>query len=331
MQEKDAAQEWAYLQLEAGLMILDPSTQDGLVERIPEGVIPEKPLNSYDTKLSSDGEKMNCAQCGHRRNHYRGITVLLSDGSKALVGRNCGEKDFGRDIWGQLESDLEYRQNLVFYEARIKPYEQELSSILDGLEVWLEVAEVVDNFFTKLRKAMPNLYKALRRDAWASGELTYARTVRKTVVGRDGEPQTRNEEVIERLGPVPAATYFRNKPLRTRLFAAGRQIKEVLDRIDKTKGQNGLNEMRSVSRERVEIRREFRDIRDQHHSCFEILDLENRQRVVNWANAGLDDVGKMQSSHSQLIERDDYNSIPIVNFPKSFPKPPSSLIELLGD
>ena len=116
----------------------DPEGLPGLVNKLPEGATVDGILFRYD--VTPDGGMRNrerrpfihCAHCAGAR-HWRGLVIELKDGAMALLGEDCGEKQFGIDFrrvesdfhgaWGQ-QSDLrrvmEIRALLPAAEAELE-------------------------------------------------------------------------------------------------------------------------------------------------------------------------------------------------------------------
>jgi hypothetical protein len=80
----------------------DPRDIKGLVWSMPEGVTVIALLHRY----VFPGEKLNCIVCKEAR-HYNGGVALLSDGSKCLIGNDCGRKRFGKELWDQRANEYE--------------------------------------------------------------------------------------------------------------------------------------------------------------------------------------------------------------------------------
>lgn len=75
------------------LFTTEPYRQAKLVFEIPPDVQLLDVVNYYRA-ASWPNEKIRCAVC-HAARHRDGLTVLLSNGNRALMGSRCGEKHFG--------------------------------------------------------------------------------------------------------------------------------------------------------------------------------------------------------------------------------------------
>ncbi len=84
----------------------DPRDIEGLVWTIPKDVTIVALLHRY----IFPSEKLNCIVCREARHHSGGV-ALLSDGSKCLIGNDCGRKTFGKELWDQRISEFEKAQN----------------------------------------------------------------------------------------------------------------------------------------------------------------------------------------------------------------------------
>ncbi|HBM88668.1 MAG: hypothetical protein P1U69_11850 [Parvibaculaceae bacterium] len=84
----------------------DPRDIEGLVWTVPKDVTIVALLHRY----IFPSEKLNCIVC-HEARHHSGGVALLSDGSKCLIGNDCGRKTFGKELWDQRISEFEKAQN----------------------------------------------------------------------------------------------------------------------------------------------------------------------------------------------------------------------------
>lgn len=75
------------------LFTKEPYQQSRLVFDIKPDVRLMDVVNFYSA-ASWPSEKIRCAVC-HAARHRDGLTVLLSDGTRALMGSTCGERQFG--------------------------------------------------------------------------------------------------------------------------------------------------------------------------------------------------------------------------------------------
>ena len=114
----------------------DPEAVDDLVYPIPPSVEVVNLAQNYDTSRTT-GRRVRCGACAHHQWHNRGFVAELSDGRKALIGINCGEKHFGGDgQWQSMTAQLTRRQDQAYLATRIAPVREKIEVCYALLRDW---------------------------------------------------------------------------------------------------------------------------------------------------------------------------------------------------
>lgn len=326
--EDDLKREIDLILAEEGLFASNPEKQEGLIARIPEGIKPLSPINAYNTKRYS-GEKVTCAACGHTKNHYKGLTVILTDQSMALVGHCCGEKHFGTDVWNKIHNELMSKQERVVYSSKIRPLRLKIRETINVLHAWLPLAMEIDEHFLALRKAFPTLMAQARLAARATrGELTILRRVQVNIVDELGRQKSKMDDRADSFGVVPARQMFLEIRISSQLKDANKKL-ELIDR-DLTDAAMKPSVVRESLNEVRYIKKSLLDTASQHEQASEILDQERLKRFLAWAreNTNIEEAVSFKSSH--IAGRSDLKTVR-VKIPKKFPELPRLVLEILTD
>jgi hypothetical protein len=209
--------------IESGLTVDDPTAVAGLLARVSKDAEPTSAVD-YNTRRSV-GRKVDCAACGHVRNHYRGFLVSFADGSRALIGIECGEREFfSGGAWARLSTELERRKEAALYERRAAPTVVALNAILRMIDDWAEHASRADQFLLDFRKLFPELWIGLSRAAHRDGRLV--REIRKQVSepGRDGQLVERTIYIDEAIATLPCPDALTDRRATLRLTRLGREL-----------------------------------------------------------------------------------------------------------
>jgi len=123
--------------LDRDLSINDPTVLEGLVSKICPDDKLENVLFRYDVAIvyGRSASRVHCAHCNAPR-HHKGWVVELNEGRKALIGKDCGHKQFELDFKHSENNfkSLEARKNNLMWlqEAaiRIKETSRRYNSLL---------------------------------------------------------------------------------------------------------------------------------------------------------------------------------------------------------
>jgi len=174
----------------------DPESIEGLLEKLPADAKVADILFRYD--VTPDGGMLNrhvrpfiyCAHCEGAR-HWRGFVIELEGGAVALVGEDCGGKQFGAKF-RLVESDFyadKGRQDdlhrLIAIRALIPAFEEEMemlrrSAVMGAFDAYMRGLRS----FGRLRQAMEenarsndSVLTCLAYDRDHAAEAAYAETL----------------------------------------------------------------------------------------------------------------------------------------------------------
>lgn len=294
-----------------GLVVADPTAIQGRLLRVPEGLEPRRALMGYDTQRST-GEKVSCAACGHRHNHFHGFVVEFQDGSVALVGIECGERYFGEGAWAKLSAGLEQAKRRALYTSRSAPAVAKIDTILPKLRAWADRAAPLASFVEHVEDEFPALAADLRRAAKGGGTLS--REVLALVQRQDarGVGSDRQEYQLRRFGHLPAAELFVSG-------SAGGHITEAYRLLERAKASLEAEEPTLVSQQAAFalINVAFGALQEAHrkHTAGRQLFSEDVWvTIAKWANANPEREGNYRCKRGRfrLSDRDyDYGEVQI--------------------
>jgi hypothetical protein len=194
-----------YLLMQREFDTLDPEGLPGLVEKLPDGAAVHNIHYRYD--VTPEGGMRNrerrafihCAHCEAAR-HWRGFVIELTNGTMALVGEDCGEKQFGLDFRRvatdfhaalSLQSDL---RRVIEIRAMLPACESELDALRR-----CGAMPAFDAYMAALRR-LGRLAAALQRIAEQHDGVLAC-----TSYHRDREAEARRAEML------PAARHYLEK------------------------------------------------------------------------------------------------------------------------
>jgi transcriptional regulator NrdR family protein len=177
--------------LETAFRADDPVSLDRIVQELPQtDEIPFVEF-AYNTKAGS-GLRVRCIHC-RWENHNRGFVLRFRDGTRILVGKDCGKKIYGADF-DLIEKDFDAAKDRAYYLRRRRAAIEAARTFRAKLAA-LQRDPALEQFRTAkvaFNRAMPNLARALasacRQDA---GALYVEAPV------RDFEAEARREEQQE--------------------------------------------------------------------------------------------------------------------------------------
>lgn len=216
----------AQIYADSGLAIDDPSKLQGLSTRIERDATPASAIE-YNTR-NTTGAKVDCAACGHVRNHYRGFVVSFADGRRALVGIECGEKDFfGPGAWEALSNRLAQQKRAVLYSHRSAPAVASIDNLVVLINEFRQNALVIEDFLSKIEEAFPDLWRGLVGAARTSASLMRDVRLPETDDNPSGFPerQPRYSQVV--VVTFPCRELLTTSPLSARADFIIKQVQRV--------------------------------------------------------------------------------------------------------
>lgn len=265
--------------LAAGLLE-DPGNNEGLIFPLPPDAVVQEIVASYDTR--STGQKVRCAACPHHQKHFRGFRVALRTGEHARIGIDCGEKQFGKDVWRSVSADFDRRVEKALLEARVEPTLESLSHVMPVIEDWHRRTNEFAKWMNRFRRDVPQL--AVRLAAMSKerdGRLVIERQVWREGINRNGK-SFRHKDVDTRFVvqiPFPAM-FLGDTPTRGLNGAMG-ELKQAISLLNsKVTGLSLASAFRAVQRARNFVN----DADRAHRGALINLDPAWLQGLCNWAN-----------------------------------------------
>jgi hypothetical protein len=194
-----------YLLMQREFDTRDPEGLPGLVDELPDGAVVHNIHYRYDMTPSGGMRNLHlrpyihCAHC-KGAHHWRGFVIELTDGTMALLGKNCGEDQFGMDFRRVatdfhaalgLQSDL---RRVMEIRAMLPACESELDALRRG-----GAMPAFDAYMARLR-GLGRLAVALQRIADEQDGVLACTSYR-----RDREAEARRAETL------PAARHYLEK------------------------------------------------------------------------------------------------------------------------
>lgn len=126
----------------AGLRVSHPERQEGLIEALSYGKAPTGILNKY-----SSVNRLRCAVCRCDGKHNSGITLVFSDGTKALCGLQCAKKFFGRETILRIEKNFSLAERSIVLRKQLEPSLEAIDGAICILEAgWLNYEKEINEF-----------------------------------------------------------------------------------------------------------------------------------------------------------------------------------------
>ncbi|MGO9460680.1 MAG: hypothetical protein ACLPWS_04055 [Rhodomicrobium sp.] len=158
----------------------DPEMIPGLIQRLPEDAKLDRIEHKYDVTPPGGAKKgkrarIRCAHC-HSALHWKGWCVRLQDASLALIGIDCGEKQFALDF-NSRTNDFEANYDRQTAIRRVIDIREALPSALLEVQKLLEApaVKVFDEYqaqIQRLRHQCPHLMNVLSATLRDRGQLT---------------------------------------------------------------------------------------------------------------------------------------------------------------
>lgn len=135
----------------------------------------------YDTRGTGVG-MVRCRHCKkHAANHNVGFVLRYQDGSRILVGKNCGEKEYGQAFTyraNHFRSAMK-RSELLRRKLGLVAIRKELVAVLDEIkayEGWLIYRESKQSFWHGMHHMLDLVTSILKRDGLLAVESTHRDT-----------------------------------------------------------------------------------------------------------------------------------------------------------
>ena len=286
----------AYALFAAGL-IEDPASNEGLVFPLPADAVVHEIVASYDTR--STGHKVCCAVCPRHQKHFKGFRVALQTGDQARIGIDCGEKQFGKDVWKSVSADFDRRVQITLLQARVEPTLEALNLVAPLIEEWHRRTNALAKWLNRFRKDVPQLAARLGSIAKArDGRLAIEREVWREGVNRNGKLFKHKDVETRLLAQIPfPATFLGDTPTRG-LNGATSELKQAVELLSgKVTGLALANAFRSVQRARNFIT----DADRAHRGALANLNTAWLQGLCEWASEDEALTGSYDFEHGQLL------------------------------
>ena len=263
----------------AGLLE-DPTSSDGLVFPLPAHAVIQEIVASYDTR--STGQKVRCAVCPQHQKHFRGFRVALQTGDQARIGIDCGEKQFGKDVWRSVSADFNRRVEITLLKARVQPTLEAVALVTPIIEEWHRRTNELAKWLNRFRKDVPRLAAHLASVAKArDGRLVVERQVWREGVNRNGKLFKHKDVETRLLTQIPFPGMFLGDTPTRGLNGATSELRQAVGMLSgKVTGLALANAFRSVQRARNFIT----DADRAHRGALANLDSAWVQGLCEWAN-----------------------------------------------
>jgi hypothetical protein len=193
----------------------NPEKLEGLLELIPDtDEVPEIEF-SYDTTLGS-GERVRCRHCKKTAtNHNRGFVLKYLDGSRVLVGKDCGAKQFGERFAFKQNQFAAARKRADLLRRKAHIIDNRVSALgvieaIEGYGGWREYGLAKRSYRNGLWFAVADLADAVTRK---NGRLyrkeevrDHAAEDRRARAGKGGAPILAQVDI--ELGVLAGGSFF---------------------------------------------------------------------------------------------------------------------------
>lgn len=178
----------------------DPRALDGVLSLLPGGATVPEIEFSYDItppkgSMRDESTMATCIHCRHP-NHWHGFVMRFPDGSRILVGKDCGFKLYGAEF-NEKHSSFKSARATALRISRIQTIDAQVDKSLGELWALASTPALihVQAVRMQLRNRMPALARALGKVATSGGTLSYEKQV-EDVIGqlRDETPEEEPEQ-----------------------------------------------------------------------------------------------------------------------------------------
>jgi hypothetical protein len=292
------------LYLDRGVVIGDPMALDGLSSRVECDALPVEGT-PFDTQRTT-GEKVDCALCGRRKNHFKGFVVTFADGRKAIIGRNCGEAQlFDQGAWAEMAAKSERRKMAALYDVRAAPTIAKVDALLSTLSRCEEEVAPIAELFTLVDDQLPALAGGIRDALKRNGELSREVLKTITVAGRDGNQRQVEDWQMKVYATLPTLAPFNSGGLGG-LVA---KIRRALEKVRLELEQEGLTlvQQGAAFQKLRTLGRDLRDAQIEAEKARLFLTSKFWEKVVKWGNANQGRRGNYRINRSTIRHSDsDY-------------------------
>jgi hypothetical protein len=268
--------------LKRGVVVADPSILPGLASEIEAEAVPSEGV-PYDTKKTT-GERVDCALCKRRNNHFKGFVVTFEDGRRATIGIVCAEENlFATGAWDEMVAKAERRKQAVLYEERLAPTLAKIDELMPILVRCEGTASIIDTLIGELHFELPDLYSGIIHAAMKDRALKRDVARKVTVIGVDGIQREVNQYSNRTFAVIPSRRPFENTGLRGPIRSVSKaliKVKALLsdENVTLIQQAEAFRKLRNLRRDLSEA---YRDCRD----CEEFLSMTFWDDVCKWGRA----------------------------------------------
>jgi hypothetical protein len=279
--------------IEAGALIEDPTALPDLVARVGRDALPVSGI-PFDTKQTI-GRKVDCALCGRMANHYRGFVVTFENDSRAIIGKDCGERDlFDQGAWKAMEVAADRRQRQALYTARSAPTIEAVERLLPLLDLCEATLVVLTAFLARVSNELPELYQAVTGAYGKGGELVLYNPNRRLYV------------------TIPTFAPFKREAFGGLLARVRQGLQRACKMLDQQEGIT-LAEQEEAFRLIRESERHFQNVHANANAASAFATQAFWKGVAKWVNAGFYEVDLYQVSRTVIRcdDEDDPDEVPL--------------------
>lgn len=312
------------------LVVEDPDTLEHLLDRVPDGKEMPQFEATYDTKLTT-GRRVRCRACKKKaHNHSKGFVLRYGDGSRILVGGDCGRRRFGQKDWVMGERALLQRIELAQYLGRKKATLRAAPAFRDWLErltsepALTQYVNLRDYLRTNMRELLGLLshelsatqgrelrYPARVRDRTAEDAELNAHEERRQRAERDGRtapPPMKRPTIykteMRHLGVLSGAEFFMESVPRP-YVEIEKAVKRLIPALGELEGLTTTNQLKafykSLNDYLVEIEIQLGRVSTLPTS----LSLQNFALIARWSERLAEPLktGRIEFNGAQLMLR----------------------------
>lgn len=306
-EEEDRLQVW----LRTGVVISDPESVEGLLEHIPTSATIIRGT-SYNTKVTT-GKMVHCRACPQKQMHYRGFVVETDEGSKALVGIDCGERHFFENgVWQQLIAASERQKTFALYQERSAGTVEKLRALIPDLRHWATDAARLEALVHELDDVFPDVWSALAEAARGDGTLMRLVEIETPYKDRAGNDRSRKSWERQRVANLPAPWLFSGPSLARELARLCITLAAVADKLEH--GEQTLSVRAGAFADIRKARARLRELDELHKQALAFFHHDFIDSVAKWVRYNHFGQGTLRFKRGRLhasSEADDFGSLAI--------------------